>query len=398
MPAQAKAPTAKWKPGAGAAALAFVGDEETAATIGKCYADLALIDTRVERAGIDSAIATLAENRSPRLLIVDVSGLDDPVPKLRRLAEFCDPATAVVVLGDRNDVALYRSLKQLGVAEYFFKPLAPELLTRAFHAILVGGDEPAAGQLGKLVVVFGVRGGVGASTIAVNVAWHLAEDLNRHVALLDLDLEGGDAALQLNVNPGHALRDALEHPERVDDLMLERAIARASERLGVLASLEPLKEPLAPQEAAVMPLIEKLRARFRYVVVDLPHWAGPGFAELLDSANMLLLVADPSLAAIRDLMRWRETVAAAGPEHSVWQVLNKLGAPGALSEKAYREAFEHEPDAVVRFDSHVAHAANIGRPAMAKSRALMQGLTPLFKSLAGVDERPPSFLERLFGA
>lgn len=392
------ASAAKWKPGTGPVARAFVGDDETGAAIAKCFGDLKLIDAKVERADIDTAIAALADSRSPRLLVVDIAGLDDPIPKLRRLAEYCDPATAVLAIGERNDIALYRSLKGLGVAEYLFKPIAPDLLARACHGILAGTDEPASAHLGKLVVVFGVRGGVGATTIAVNLGWHLAEGLDRHVALLDLDLEGGDVALQLDVQPGHALREALEHPERLDELMLERAIARATDRLGVLAALEPLRDPLLAQEAAVLPLIEKLRQRFRYVVVDLPHWAGPGFPRLLNEANMLLLVGDPSLASIRDLMRWREEVAPAGPDRSLWQVLNKLGAPGGLAEAAWREAFAREPDAVIRFDSHVAHAGNAGHPAVAKSRALAQGLTPLFKSLAGVSDHHPSLFERLFGS
>jgi len=392
------APEAQWRAGAGPVAHAYVSDDDTAEVVRRCFSSLSLLDTRIEHAGVDAAIKALEGGRSPKILIVDIGGLSEPIAKLQRLAEFCDPATAVLVIGDRNDVVLYRNLKNLGIVEYFFKPIAPELLARTCHAALHGTEQQTAPRTGKLVVVFGVRGGVGASTIAVNVGWHLAEDLKRHVALLDLDLEGGDAALQLNVNPGRALRDALEHPERVDDLLLERAVVRAGERLGVLASLEPFKDPAIVREEAVMPLLEKLRARFRYVLVDLPHWAGLRFPRLLNEANMLLLVGDSSLASARDMVRWREQISPSAAEHSVWSILNKAGAQGGLSDLECAEAIGQEFDAIVHFDPEVAKSTNLGHPAVSKHRALTHELAPLFRSLSGEAETEgPSFFARMFG-
>ena len=108
------------------------------------------------------------------------------------------------------------------------------------HGILTGNTDQPTSRTGKLVFVLGVRGGVGATTVAVATAWYLAEKLKRRVALMDLDLQFGDAALQLDAAPSHALREALDHPERVDELFLERGMTRIGERLGVLAALEPL--------------------------------------------------------------------------------------------------------------------------------------------------------------
>lgn len=380
----------------GRLALAFVSDDETAAAVRKCFIDLSLIAAHVERAGIDTAIGVLGKVHSPRILIVDITGLDDPLAQLRRLAEVCDPSTTVMVIGEHNDVVLYRSLKNLGVAEYFFKPVVPELLERSCQAAIGGARESATTHTGKLVTVFGVRGGVGTSTIIVNTAWYLAEALKRHVALLDLDLQSGDAALQLDVEPGHALREALEHPERVDDLLLARAVTKVTDRLGVLASLEPIKDPLLANEDAALQLIARLQARHRYVFVDVPHWAGPRLPKLLEQSSIVLLVADASLASAREMVRWRELVKSTGPDHAVWQILNKAGAPGALSESDFERATGEPPDVVVHFDSEIAKAANLGHPALPKCRSLMHGLAPLFRSLAGeAEQKHQSFLARL---
>ncbi len=385
---------------AGRLALAFVSDDETAAAVRKCFIDLALIAADVERAGIDKAVAVLGRIQSPRILVVDVTGLDDPMAQLRRLAEVCDPSTAVMVIGDRNDIVLYRSLKSIGVNEYFFKPLVPELLVRACQGVLDGAGHAVAPQTGKVVAVFGVRGGVGTSTIAVNTAWHLAEDLKRHVALLDLDLHSGDAALQLDVEPSHALREALEHPERVDDLLLARAVTKVTDRLSVLASLEPLADTIVAKENAALQLIAKLQARHRFVFIDVPHWAGAQLRKVLEQASVLMLVGDASLASAREMVRWRELMKSTGPHHAVWQVLNKAGAPGALPETEFAQAIGESIEAIVHFDSEIAKAANLGRPALPKSRSLVQGLTPVFRALTGEDERtrPSSFIARLLHA
>jgi pilus assembly protein CpaE len=377
--------------------MAFVSDEETAAAVRKAFIDLSLIAANVERAGVDKAISMLGRTHSPRVLIIDISGLDDPLAQLRRLAAVCDPSTTVMVIGERNDIVLYRSLKNLGVAEYFFKPVVPELLERACQVVIAGTVESAAAHTGKLVAIFGARGGVGTSTIAVNIAWHLAETLNRHVALLDLDLHSGDAALQLDVEPSHALREALEHPERVDDLLLARAMTKVTDRLSVLASLEPLTDTIVANEDAALQLIAKLQARHRYVFVDVPHWAGAQLRKVIERANVVVLVGDSTLASAREMARWRELLKTTGPDHTIWQVLNKIGAPGALPEADFIRALGEPLDAVIHFDSEIAKAANLGHPALPACRSLLTGLAPLFRSLAGETDQPQaSFFARLF--
>ena len=82
---------------------------------------------------------------------------------------------------------------------------------------------PARG--GRLLTVTGVRGGVGASTIAANLGWYLASVAHRHTAILDGDLHRGVQSLLLSAPAGPGLRHAVEHPERVDELFVERAAA-----------------------------------------------------------------------------------------------------------------------------------------------------------------------------
>lgn len=78
----------------------------------------------------------------------------------------------MIVIGDGNDIVLYRDLKAMGVAEYFSKPLAAPPMNRALGAILEGRPAYSTVRTGKLITILGLRGGVGATTIATNLAWH----------------------------------------------------------------------------------------------------------------------------------------------------------------------------------------------------------------------------------
>ncbi len=378
-------------------ALGFARDRDSENIIRQCFSDLGIPNGIVTSGDVKDAIQELAHATSPRLLVVDVSEIADPVDALKHLADVCDPNTGVLVIGDRNDISLYRQLKDAGIAEYFFKPLVAQLVMRACNGILTGNSENKAAGTGRLTFVLGVRGGVGATTITVNAAWHLAEGRRRRTLLLDLDLLGGDAALQLDTPPSHALREALEHPERVDDLYLERAVARVSDRLTMLASLESLSEPVTADEASILSLIEKLQRRYRYVFVDLPGASAPWLPRVLALPCSVVLVSDGTLSSARDLNRWRERLGPNTPNRTILHILNRAGADGSLPQAEFVRAVGQAPDIVVPQDKDIARTARLGLRELEKASTLRNALAPLFQHLAGdaVVERK-SLLTRLF--
>jgi pilus assembly protein CpaE len=141
----------------------------------------------ITRGGIAKAIEYLSEQRSPHTLIVDISGIDLPLSQIQILADVCEPGTTVIAIGDHNDVGLYRDLVEAGVSNYIVKPLTRELLTKALAPKANSGEVGRAVlKLGKMVSFIGARGGVGATTLAANLAWHLANRQSRRVALVDL--------------------------------------------------------------------------------------------------------------------------------------------------------------------------------------------------------------------
>lgn len=378
-------------------AAAFLLDAASEDVVRGCFADLGFTGAQVTRGNIDSAIEQLPERGWPHFLIVDISGIGDPMSHINRLAEICVPDTEVIAVGEHNDIALYRDLKAAGVAEYFYKPLLGALLGRALATIGrgTGGDHSSRG--GRLIHVVGVRGGVGATTIATNLAWYFAEARKRGVLLVDLDLHAGDAALQLGAQPSHALWEALDEPKRVDDLFLERGVTSITSIFGLLAGLEPLSDHGPLQEGPVVQLLQKLLARFRYVVVDLPGRIALSAPGLLRVPSSILLVSDGSLASMREVGRWREFLGPATPERTVAHVLNKKGADGALPDEEMLRVVA-PPDVGIAWDRAIARASVFGTKAVQECRDMRDGMSALSLLLSGaVADQDLPLWKRIFG-
>src|ERR1700751_3034679 len=151
---QSPAPIEKTKPAPGRPRLmAFLLDGHTEAALNKCLAnDSISCNATIKRGGIARAIKFLSVERSPETIIIDISSADMPASQVHELAELCEPGVTVVAIGDRNDVGLYRDLRQAGVTDYIVKPVTAQLLAKVLSSAqrTVEGS-PISRKLGKVV-------------------------------------------------------------------------------------------------------------------------------------------------------------------------------------------------------------------------------------------------------
>ncbi len=168
--------------------------------------------------------------------MIDVDGQSDPVGMAERLIDLCGTDCKLILVGSANDVELYRKMLKAGITDYLVKILADETLNQALAAALRGRFSGSGRKRdARIIVVIGARGGVGASTIAVNTGWLLAHELKLTCALLDLDLQFGTSSLSLDLEPGRGLRDIVNAPDRVDSLMIASSLVPESDQFMVLA-------------------------------------------------------------------------------------------------------------------------------------------------------------------
>jgi pilus assembly protein CpaE len=353
--------------------IAFVRDRETLAILSDVLApalgssaEFRLGDIAETRAGLRRLSTPVAA------ILVDVSDQPDPIGVLEDLALYVEPGVRVFVIGDNEDMEFYRQLvRGLGVQEYLYKPISREIVARRILSALTGGTPPPA-RGGRVVTVTGVHGGVGATTIAVNLAVQLADRSRHHILLFDADLHGGSAALMLSAASGGGLRAALENPGRVDVLFAERSSPAISSRLHLLSTEEPLNALIAVSEGAAGHLTSLLCNRFNFVVVDLPRHGTPLNHELRELAHVRVLVMDPTLPSLRDTLR--HLALPRGPRQASRPiiVLNHLGAPGTLTRKQVVEGLGIDVDVVVPWLPKQMHAATTLGQAAVRRRGPFQ--------------------------
>lgn len=373
--------------------LAFLADAASEATLREALVEGGAEGFVLKRGDVVAATQHLGRAASPRVLLVDIAGIDQPLNALDALAQVVAPDTCVLVVGDREDVGFYRTLTRgMGVSEYLFKPLTREILARVFLPF-VGIAAPAEATLrgGRVVVVAGARGGVGTTTLATSLAVHLADEKRRHVALVDLDLHTGSAALQLGLSPSPGLRTVLETPEKVDLLYLERAAQPFGERLRVFAAEEKLSETVRVAAGAVPHLMALLRERFNYIVLDAPAGFPPLARQVFEHVHQRVLVMAPDLANARDLLRLHALPNAPAQARRGVVVLNQANRPGALALRQVEEALDLKPDIVVpHLPRLVPACGNLGECPVRKAGAFRKAVAALAQEVAGLRVAEPA--------
>lgn len=387
-----------------AAFLAVVTDEVTRAVMVRVAAENGWSENQVLEGSAAEAVDALNNIPTPEKLVIDLSGSADPIADIDALAQVCQPDTRVIALGDINDVNLFRHLMDMGVQDYLLKPVSAEdlneVVSRVDDVETQGTDDDE--RQGRLIAVIGARGGVGASTVAANIAWMMAHQQGQRVALIDLDLYFGSIALALDMEPGRGFREALENPSRIDGLFVERAMVRESENLYVLAAEEGLENAFSFDPEALDKLLETLRADFDCIVIDLPRFAARSQISTLIPPASVVVVADPTLAGMRDTLRLTKLVKSETPGSELSVVVNQVGnnKNGELSISDFEVGAELSVDFQIPLDvksSILAEGAGKTVGEIGKSSRMAQALGELSRRVSGVEEKvaPVSLWKRL---
>lgn len=389
---------APWKPGLAGNRdpfAAFICDETALDVLRPVVIELGWAPEKCAKGGLRNAVQSLSIAASPAILMVDLSECGDPLNDINGLAEVCEPGTVVIAVGQMNDVRLYRDLLASGIHDYLLKPLSAaqvrDSLTQAqavFSAPRQGESE--AGRPHVSTAVVGTRGGVGASTLATSLAWLFSVDHKRPTALLDLDIHFGTGALSLDLEPGRGLTDAIENPNRIDGLFIERAMIRANENLAILSAEAPINSPLMTDGSAFVQLEEEFRQAFDTTVVDMPRNMLINFPHLLQEVNVIALVTEMTLASARDTIRLLSWLKANAPGASPLVIANKV-QPGTaeISKADFEASIERKIDFVVPYDQKAAiNAAKLGQTFVDANRSTKAGGTirDIAKAVLGAGE------------
>jgi len=339
---------------------AFCETVETAAAIQAAGEDrrMAKIHLRIQMGGLPVAIEAYQSSPTPNVIILESENHgDDILGGLDQLANYCDAGTRVVVIGRMNDVTLYRDLVRRGVSDYLIGPVGTLQIVRAVCGLF---SAPDAKPVGRVVAVVGAKGGVGASTVAHNIAFAIARDLSLDAVVTDLDLAFGTAGLDFNQDPPQGIAEAVFSPDRIDTAFVDRLLSKCTDHLSLLAAPATLDRVYDFGADAFDAIFDSLRATVPCVVLDVPHqWTGWSRQTLI-GADDILIVAEPDLANLRNAKNLHDLLKAARPNDQLPRYcLNKVGIPKRPEIKAadFAKALESEPVAIIPFEPQVFGAA-----------------------------------------
>jgi pilus assembly protein CpaE len=323
---------------------------------------LAKAHLTIKMGGMEAAVETFSTVPTPNVIILETQGSNDILAGLDQLATVCDAGTRVVVIGNENDVAPYRELVRRGVSDYVIGPVETLDVVRAICGLFSASEAVA---VGRIIAVVGAKGGVGASTIAHNVAWAIAHDLALDSVVIDLDLAFGTASLDYNKDPLQGIANAVFSAERPDSAFIERLLAKCNDHLSLLAAPAALDRVYDFGADAFDAIFDTLRMSTPCIILDIPHqWAG-WTRRALVGADDILIVAEPDLANLRNAKNMLTLLKAARPnDRPPLYCLSQVGMSRRpeITPREFAKAIESPPIASIPFDPRMfGTAANNGQ-------------------------------------
>lgn len=249
-------------------------------------------------------VAGLLEG-GPDAVVIDVD--PDPERALDLVENICeaDRRVTVMVYSGRRDHDLLLRCMRSGAREFLTEPLDASAIAEAMVRAWARRDElrrPKKRATGKLYVFTGAKGGAGVTTIASNFAVALSRHCEGKTALVDLELELGDAALTLGIVPKFSVMDGIQEVSRLDAEFFSALLTKHESGLSILAAPDQITTA-SVSAAALMRIVTLAREQFAHVVVDAGSRHGAFHEALFEAASLVYLVAQVSVADLRNANR-----------------------------------------------------------------------------------------------
>jgi pilus assembly protein CpaE len=242
----------------------------------------------------------LARQVRPNLLLLEAKPLDEALALAERF-HLDSPATAIFMLSsDSTPNTILRAMRA-GAKEFLPRPVVPAELGGAVEKLL--RQAGSSSGRGKVVAVFSNKGGVGTTSVSVNLAVALARVTGKEAALADLDLQAGDVSIFMNARPTKTIADVCTGGARIDSTAVTGALVKHDTGVFVLSGPERPEQTEVVKPAKVNEIITTLRDSFPFVVVDNGHGFSDVNLEVFDLADQIFVVVLLNLPSIRAAQR-----------------------------------------------------------------------------------------------
>ncbi len=286
----------------------------------------------------EPALLTHAVQQIPaQLLVVNLDPAPDAILPIAGEVAASHPGLAVFAVSSSTDGQLILSAMRQGLREFLTKPIEAEMLAEAVNR--ASERFAAGGRQGTLITVIGGAGGVGATTLATNLAVELCAIASGGVCLVDLDYRFGQVGTLLDLEPVYSIADLCETPERLEGSVIEKALVKHATGVQVLCRPPSFAQADTITAAHCVGALSGLVSMFDYVIVDGPSRYDPAAKAVLDISDNILLILELLVPDVRNVQRMLEAMREAGFNLDRLRLIcNRLGKDSANLSVADIEA------------------------------------------------------------
>jgi pilus assembly protein CpaE len=290
----------------------------------------------------------------PQLMIIDIE--PDRQKAFSHIQEIRStaPSTEIFVTAASTDADVLRNVLRVGVQEFLPQPFYKEDLYHALQRFeeRYKHSHPLPTKRGRLINVLGSKGGVGTTTIAINLAVSLQElHPASSVVLVDLNLQCGDVALFLDLEPIHTFGDITSDPSRLDETFLTSILSRHASGLYFLPAAERVEELNEWTLECVERSLELLQSMFDYIILDSGHLFDDITATTLNRPSTLLLVSTLTLPVVRNTKRLVSLLLDLNfPAEHIKLIVNRYKSKHEISLQDFEESLKQKPFCIIPND------------------------------------------------
>jgi pilus assembly protein CpaE len=323
---------------------------------------------------------------------------EEGVARIRSLHEQF-PHLVLFAASTDSSLETMRAALGAGAGDFLSLPLVPNEVHKAFLR-LSQTRATATTTSGDIITVFGARGGLGTTTLAVNLAVRTATMTSESVALVDLDLQRGDVAAFLNLTPTQSIAALAHTYSEVDQVFLEGIVTRHPTGVEVLSAPNDIEDADALTRAHIESALGLLRSAYRHIFVDTPRTLTDATIVAFEQANRILVLTDLSIPGLRAGQRSLELLGRLQIDlDRVDVLLTELGKSGISVDDATSALGKRPMMLLPRDVAAACEAMNAGTPLNARDSALGTAIGEIVKKLTGQEEQATGapLLRRLFG-
>jgi len=268
-----------------------------------------------------------ASAQQPDVIVLDLRA-DSRIPPAVAAIRRQHPSTGIVIAASAADSALLLQAMRAGVNELVSDPITQADLKQAITRVAI---QRQTGEVRKTFGFVGAKGGVGTTTVAVNVAAILGTNSGENRTLImDLHPAGGDAGLFLNVEPRFSVSDALDNTHRLDSIFFKSLVTDAGSQVDLLASPD---QAVARKTdvSKIRTVIEFAGQAYSYTVLDLPRADG-AVLDVLDTLTAIVIVVNQELTAVKSASRLATTLRQRYGAEKVSIVVNRFDRKADISQ------------------------------------------------------------------